>query len=182
MAVETVYHPNGVAQLLHMKRERRFLSKRIWDFSDAINLGILILGIAVLLVAPFHFTWSALWVSLVLHWVTIHLGVTLCFHRNLAHKSFKLTKPLEYLFAYFGLHAAQRDTMWWVSVHRHHHQFTDSDRDPHSPVEGFWFSHINWLFHHNYIDEKVGTTVIMPLSSPPGWGLNGGNSTCLGTL
>ncbi|RZC44485.1 hypothetical protein C5167_037441 [Papaver somniferum] len=108
-----------------MKRERRFLSKRIWDFSDAINLGILFLGIAAVLAAPYHFTRNALWVSLVLHWVTLHLG---------------------------------RDPMWWVSVHRHHHQFTDSDRDPHSPVEGFWFGHINWLFHHNYLDEKVSVS------------------------
>ncbi|KAI3958917.1 hypothetical protein MKX01_023593, partial [Papaver californicum] len=48
-----------------------------------------------------------------------------------------------------------RYPMWWVSLHRYHHQFTDSDRDPHSPVEGFWFSHINWAFHNNYLDEKV---------------------------
>ncbi|GMQ08953.1 hypothetical protein CsSME_00052477 [Camellia sinensis var. sinensis] len=25
----------------------------------------------------------------------------------------------------------------WVSTHRYHHQFCDSERDPHSPVEGF---------------------------------------------
>ncbi|KAI3854757.1 hypothetical protein MKX03_017490 [Papaver bracteatum] len=35
------------------------------------------------------------------------LGLSLSFHRNLSHGSFKIPKPLEYLFAYFGLHAAQ---------------------------------------------------------------------------
>ncbi|KAI3968933.1 hypothetical protein MKW92_002068 [Papaver armeniacum] len=153
MAVETVYHPKGVAQLQHTKK-KLVLSQRIWIFSDAVNIGIFILENAALLAAPFHFSWGALWVALVLFWMTTHIGISLSYHRNLTHKSFKLTKPLEYLFAYFGLHAAQRDPMWWVSIHRHHHQFTDSDRDPHSPVEGFWFSHINWAFHHNYLYEK----------------------------
>ncbi|MCL7031284.1 hypothetical protein MKW94_023672 [Papaver nudicaule] len=141
--------------LQHTKKEL-VLSKRKWEFSDAVNMGIIILGTAAVLASPFHFTWSALWVALVLHWMTIHIGISLSFHRNLSHKSLKLTKSLEYLFAYFGLHAAQRDPMWWVSVHRHHHQFTDSDRDPHSPVEGFWFSYVNWAFNHNYLREKCG--------------------------
>ena len=43
----------------------------------------------------------------------------------------------------------------WVSTHRFHHQFTDSDRDPHSPMEGFWFSHVFWIFDTSYIREKV---------------------------
>ncbi|RZC66786.1 hypothetical protein C5167_010477 [Papaver somniferum] len=37
----------------------------------------------------------------------MNLGTSLSYHRNLSHKSFKLPKSLEYLFAYFGLHAAQ---------------------------------------------------------------------------
>ncbi|KAI3944530.1 hypothetical protein MKW92_049859 [Papaver armeniacum] len=82
--------------------------------------------------------------------------ISLSYHRNLSHRSFKLPIYLEYLFAYFGLHAVQGDPMFWVSVHRYHHQFVDTDRDPHSPIEGFWFSHINWVFQHNYLWEKCG--------------------------
>lgn len=43
----------------------------------------------------------------------------------------------------------------WVSTHRYHHQFCDSNRDPHSPIEGFWFSHMSWLFDTNSVIEKV---------------------------
>jgi len=49
----------------------------------------------------------------------------------------------------------QGDPLDWVSIHRFHHQFTDSDRDPHSPIEGFWFSHVLWIFDTDYIREKV---------------------------
>ncbi|KAF2555863.1 hypothetical protein F2Q68_00017617 [Brassica cretica] len=44
----------------------------------------------------------------------------------------------------------------WVSTHRYHHQFCDSDKDPHSPLEGFWFSHMNWMFDTNTITQRVG--------------------------
>jgi stearoyl-CoA desaturase (delta-9 desaturase) len=43
-----------------------------------------------------------------------------------------------------------------VSIHRFHHQFTDSDRDPHSPIEGFWFSHVWWICDTRYIKYKCG--------------------------
>ena len=43
----------------------------------------------------------------------------------------------------------------WVSTHRYHHQFCDSDKDPHSPLEGFWFSHMNWMFDTNTITQRV---------------------------
>ena len=45
----------------------------------------------------------------------------------------------------------------WVSTHRYHHQFCDSDRDPHSPLDGFWFSHMNWMFDANTITQRVST-------------------------
>nr|UDV78656.1 fatty acid desaturase 5.2 [Perilla frutescens] len=44
----------------------------------------------------------------------------------------------------------------WVSTHRHHHQFCDSEKDPHSPLEGFWFSHMSWMFDTKTIVERCG--------------------------
>ncbi|KAI3972117.1 hypothetical protein MKW92_020144 [Papaver armeniacum] len=151
MAVEIVYSPKDVAQWkeqVHLKRNG--------DFWNRVNLGTIIVEHTACLFAPFYFTWNAFWVTVILYLVTLNLGIIVSYHRNLTHKSFKLQKPLEYLFAYIGLHAAQGDPMFWVSHHRYHHQFTDSARDPHSPIEGFWFSHVGWAFHNNYLREKVG--------------------------
>ena len=44
----------------------------------------------------------------------------------------------------------QGDPTEWVSCHRFHHLHTDTPLDPHSPYEGFWWSHMGWL-----LDEKV---------------------------
>ncbi|CAN6968100.1 unnamed protein product [Brassica oleracea var. botrytis] len=34
-------------------------------------------------------------------------------------------------------------------------QFTDTDRDPQSPTEGLWFSHVLWIFDTRYIKYKT---------------------------
>ncbi|XP_010523152.1 PREDICTED: delta-9 acyl-lipid desaturase 1-like [Tarenaya hassleriana] len=133
--------------------KRRQYFRRQWKRLDVIRTMTVVAVHLLCLLAPFHFTWEALWLSLMLYPV-ISLGVTLSYHRNLAHRSFKLPKWLEYLFAYIGLFALQGHPIDWVSTHRFHHQFTDSDRDPHSPLEGFWFSHFIWIFDTEYIRYK----------------------------
>ncbi|MCL7026688.1 hypothetical protein MKW94_009339 [Papaver nudicaule] len=160
MAVDLVYNPNGV-QLKQTKKETR--KAVLWD---RFNLGFFILEHLGLLFAPSYFSWDAFWVASILVILTGAVGISLSYHRNLCHKSFNLPKSLEYLFAYFGLHAALGDPIFWVSIHRHHHQFVDSERDPHSPIEGFWFSHVNWVFHNNYLREKCrNTNNVMDLKS-----------------
>jgi stearoyl-CoA desaturase (delta-9 desaturase) len=62
------------------------------------------------------------------------LGITVTFHRLLAHKSYKLSKPVEYLFSYFGNIGCTGSSVGWVFVHRTHHLHTDREGDPHSPV------------------------------------------------
>ena len=37
----------------------------------------------------------------------------------------------------------------WVSGHRYHHLHTDTPLDPHSPYEGFWWSHMGWLLDND---------------------------------
>ncbi|XP_022956258.1 palmitoyl-monogalactosyldiacylglycerol delta-7 desaturase, chloroplastic-like [Cucurbita moschata] len=97
--------------------------------------------------APFQINWSAISISFTLYIIIGLFGITISYHRNLSHKSFKIPKWLEYLFAYCGVHAFQGDPINWVSTHRYHHQFVDTEKDPHSPIKGFWSSHIIWLLY-----------------------------------
>ncbi|XVE52222.1 hypothetical protein DITRI_Ditri02bG0105700 [Diplodiscus trichospermus] len=137
-----------------VQNKRKFLGRK-WNALDIASTGIVAATHLLCLFAPFHFNWPAFWVASGLYVVT-GLGITLSFHRNLSHRSFKLPKWVEYLFAYCGVQALQGNPIDWVRTHRYHHQFCDSDRDPHSPIEGFWFSHMNWLFDTNAVIEKRG--------------------------
>ncbi|KDP37076.1 hypothetical protein JCGZ_06132 [Jatropha curcas] len=137
-------------------RERNVFWGRKWNSMDIGTAGVVLATHLLSLLAPFYFNWSAFWVAFGLYCVTGLLGITLSFHRNLSHRSFKLPKWLEYLFAYCGVQAFQGNPIDWVSTHRYHHQFCDSERDPHSPVEGFWYSHISWMFDSSSIIERCG--------------------------
>lgn len=130
--------------------------RRKWNSMDVATAGVILAIHFLSVFAPFVFNWSAFWLAMALYAVTGLLGITLSFHRNLSHKSFKLPKWLEYSFAYCGVQALQGNPTDWVSTHRYHHQFCDSERDPHTPMRGFWHSHINWLFDHNSVTEKCG--------------------------
>ena len=96
--------------------------------------------------AFFHFNWQAFWVFFVLQWVTGGLGICLCYHRLLTHRSFELWKPLEYFLAVCGCLAWQNGPIKWVAIHRLHHARSDRPNDPHSPTKGFWWAHMGWLF------------------------------------
>ena len=98
------------------------------------------------LLAPFYFSWSGLAVAAMLGWLTGSIGICLGYHRYLSHRSFKLTKPAEFFVLLCGVLSGQGSPITWSATHRVHHQRSDRAGDPHSPVDGGWWSHLLWLF------------------------------------
>ena len=119
--------------------------KTKWD----IVAGIAIIHLGAL-AAPFTFTWPAFWVFFWLQALTA-MGITLCFHRLLAHRSFQVPKWLEYALTVCGSLALQGGPIKWVATHRVHHAFSDRPQDPHSPTRGFWWAHMLWLFAYDEV-------------------------------
>ena len=74
-------------------------------------------------------------------------GITAGFHRYFSHRSFKTSRGFQFFLAFLGQSSAQRGVLWWASKHRHHHKYSDTEQDIHSPVQhGFWYSHVLWIF------------------------------------
>lgn len=96
--------------------------------------------------AFFHFSWGGFFSFLIMNFVTGCLGITFCFHRLLSHKSFKVHPLVEAFTALCGTLALQGTAQEWVSHHRLHHKASDTDKDPHNARQGFWHSHMGWLF------------------------------------
>ena len=47
----------------------------------------------------------------------------------------------------------QRGALWWAAHHRMHHQYSDTEKDPHSPIaHSFWRSHIGWAMDKKSFD------------------------------
>ncbi|MBI2826119.1 MAG: fatty acid desaturase [Planctomycetia bacterium] len=95
--------------------------------------------------ALFFFTWKGLLLTLILGWFTGAVGITLGYHRCLTHGSFSSYQWVRRTLAFIGGLAGEGPATMWVAVHRKHHEFSDHEGDPHSPREGFWWSHMVWL-------------------------------------
>jgi fatty-acid desaturase len=103
-------------------------------------------GLALL--APWFFSWRALGVTLLLHWLFGSIGICLGYHRLLSHRSFQVPQWLEYLIAGIGALALQGGPIFWVAGHRLHHAHTeDENDDPYSAKRGFWWSHMLWMLY-----------------------------------
>jgi fatty-acid desaturase len=102
---------------------------------------------ALALVALLPQFWSVPAVAsmLVLYWITGCLGVTLGYHRLLAHRALRVPQWLERFFATCGALSCQHGPIDWVGLHRHHHKFSDTDADHHDSNKGFWWSHMGWM-------------------------------------
>lgn len=97
------------------------------------------------LAAPFFFIWNAVFVAAFLWWVTGSLGIGMCYHRLLTHRGYKTPKWLEYVLTVFATLALEGGPIFWVATHRKHHQYSDRDGDPHSPLNGKWWAHVGWI-------------------------------------
>ena len=97
-------------------------------------------------VSLFYFSWQNLAVCLIVKWIAGSWGIGLGYHRLLTHRGFKATRWLERFLAVCGTLALQSGPIAWVTTHRIHHAFTETDRDPHSPRVGTYWAHMGWIF------------------------------------
>jgi stearoyl-CoA desaturase (Delta-9 desaturase) len=90
----------------------------------------------------------------------VGIGSTTGFHRHFTHCAFKATTPVRVALGILGSMAAQGTLIFWVTLHRRHHECSDAAGDPHSPhvddlgrhhesrLRGLWHSYIGWTFIH----------------------------------
>jgi stearoyl-CoA desaturase (Delta-9 desaturase) len=71
--------------------------------------------------------------------------ITAGYHRYFAHRSFRLPRWAQLVMAFGGTTALQKGPLWWAAHHRDHHRYADTDQDVHSPIRGFWWSHVGWI-------------------------------------
>lgn len=111
-------------------------------------------------VAAAWFVWKGrytavdVWLFVIMYAVQT-AGVSMGFHRYLAHKSFKTSRFFEGVLMIAGSMAGEGPIMYWVTTHRRHHRFSDQEGDPHSPnlkgsslgakLRGLWYAHMPWM-------------------------------------
>lgn len=77
--------------------------------------------------------------------------LTAGYHRYFSHRSYKTSRPFQFVLAFASCTCAQKGPLWWASHHRNHHRYSDTPRDVHSAVrDGFWWSHVGWILSPKY--------------------------------
>jgi len=128
-------YPSGVAR-----------HRVLWSYAVTIGLYHLL---ALLALLPWFFSWTGVAAAVLGVYVFAGLGINLCYHRLLTHRGLVVPKWLEHSFAVLGLLCMQDSPGRWVAVHRLHHQHSDQQEDPHSPLAGFFWGHMGWMLVEN---------------------------------
>jgi stearoyl-CoA desaturase (delta-9 desaturase) len=100
------------------------------------------------------FHWSYLIVCLALYWGRMFF-VTGGYHRYFSHRSYKTSRVFQFIIALIATSSTQKGVLWWAANHRHHHRYSDTEEDLHSPsFGGFLWSHIGWILSNRYDDTR----------------------------
>lgn len=127
----------------------------LWEY--AIVLGAVHV-IALYAFLPFSFSYLFSWSGVILaiagHFLFGMFGITIGYHRLLTHRGFTCPKWLEHSLALLGICNLQDSPARWVAIHRMHHQHSDKQPDPHSPLVSFLWGHVGWVIcRHKNLDR-----------------------------
>ena len=82
-------------------------------------------------------------------------GITAGYHRYFSHRAYKTGRVFQFFLALVGSLAVQKGPLWWAAHHRHHHRYSDTEQDIHSPTQrGFWWSHMGWILSSAYDETR----------------------------
>jgi stearoyl-CoA desaturase (Delta-9 desaturase) len=133
--IDSDYFPEGAEARL--QRPDKFYFRYFFPF--------LVLHIGCLGVIWTGWSWTAVLIAVALYFIRMFF-ITGIYHRYFCHKSYSVSRPVQFVMALLGLTCAQRGPLWWAAVHRHHHAHSDDEEDLHSPgMRGFLWAHIGWL-------------------------------------
>ena len=101
-------------------------------------------------------TWWLLLASYVWSRVVGFVANQIASHRYFAHKTFTTSKWKHKFLLYFSILGGEGSPVSWAITHRHHHKYTETKNDIHSPYESLWLSSLTWQTKsvHWWLKEK----------------------------
>ena len=106
-------------------------------FDPIIQQSIYYIGAITFLVLCFYDTSSAL-LSYLLATIIGGPIVSGFYHRFVSHRSWECPRWLEVSLLFLSAGYSLTPAIAWASVHKKHHRFVDTEKDPHGPVHSFW--------------------------------------------
>jgi len=127
------------------------LRRRHPNYATAILFSLVSCG-ALIGVPAFGFLYGYTWLDWAMFgllYVMTGLGITVGYHRLMAHRSFDCPNWVKVGFLIAGGWALENSAFKWAADHIRHHANCDQEADPYNAQRGFWYSHCGWLFFHD---------------------------------
>ncbi|AWD33443.1 putative acyl-CoA desaturase [Candidatus Fokinia solitaria] len=128
---------------------------------------LILLGIA-LYIAFYGVCTKELWLAVIAYYVSnISVGVGL--HRLWSHGAYKVNRVVEIILIFTSAFSLQGPVLAWVSDHKFHHAYPDTDKDPHTPVKyqnplkGFFWAHLGWMIFGESTTKHIDKGTISTL-------------------
>lgn len=129
------------------------------------KLFFILVHLAALTVIWTGFSWTALILCFVCYFVRM-FAITGGYHRLFSHRSYKTSRLFQFVMGFLGATAAQKGPLWWAASHRHHHRYSDTEEDLHSPgLRGFWWAHVGWVLSTDH--DEADLELVKDLSKYP---------------
>lgn len=125
-----------------------------------ITLILIHVGITVYTLC-YHFDWYLILLGYILSKFFNLVGHEIGMHRLWSHKSFETTIFKEYILHVFSFPILFGSTIVYAGVHRDHHKYADTDKDPHLE------SNIDKLLYKRQINYKISPRSVYDLIKNP---------------
>jgi Fatty-acid desaturase len=90
--------------------------------------------------------WRVMVATVGLAWLGA-MGVTICYHRSLAHTALRLHPIVKHVLIFLAMFNGNGSPDTWTANHRQHHSKVETVEDISSPaIGGFWWAHLRWLW------------------------------------
>lgn len=118
------------------------MRKKTDSYKLLLAQAIAHIGLIALLFTGELYHWL---IAFTVYFITGCFGMTITYHRLLSHASWNAPKWFEYFGTLAATYGLTGSSIGWVAIHREHHRYTDTPKDPHGPKDkGFirvqWFS------------------------------------------
>lgn len=152
-----------------MKQQSDKLLTEASEEKFSITNASIIFGMHLIALPAFYFfSFQALICFFVFHFIFECLGVSIGYHKLIAHKAFDGPVWFKNVLYTLATLCFQGGPVFWAAVHRTHHIFSDEFGDPHSSSRGFFWSHMGWLLYKNpngFSYKKAKHVVVADLNS-----------------
>lgn len=129
----------------------------------------------------FKFHPANLWLTVVGYLFINKIGVECGYHRLFSHQAYRTGNFRKFIILYLGTLCGIGSSIAWVGVHRLHHRYADTDKDPHGnlPAWRIWLTfwreftispqsvrdlitdRQHLFFHKHYFKILIGTYLII---------------------